>query len=156
MGGVVGRLFREFSVTLAFAIIISTAVSLTVTPMICAHFVRAPPSPDATLFDRVIERFLSGMKRFYGRSLSRVLDRPGLMLVVMTATLGLTVYLYDIAPKGYFPRDDTGLIFGGTQAAPDISFQSMYVLQEQAADIVLADPAVSGVGSSIGSSGSNS
>src|SRR6202035_3137761 len=65
MSGVVGRVFREFSVTLAFAIVISTAVSLTVTPMICAHFVRAPPSPDATLFDRVVERFLSGMRRLY-------------------------------------------------------------------------------------------
>jgi len=74
----------------------------------------------------------------------------------MTTTLGLTVYLYDIAPKGYFPRDDTGLIFGGTQASPDISFQAMYDLQQKAADIVLSDPAVEGVGSSIGSSGFNS
>jgi multidrug efflux pump len=156
MSGVVGRVFREFSVTLAFAIFISTLVSLTVTPMICAHFVRAPPSPDATLFDRVIERLLSGMTRFYGRSLAHVLERRGLMLVVMAATLGLTAYLYNIAPKGYFPRDDTGLIFGGTYASPDISFQAMYALQQKAADIVLADPAVSGVGSSIGSSGYNS
>jgi multidrug efflux pump len=156
MSGVVGRVFREFSVTLAFAIIISTLVSLSVTPMIVAHFVRAPPSPDATLFDRVVERFLSGMTRLYGRSLTLVLQSRGLMLVVMAATLALTAYLYDIAPKGYFPRDDTGLIFGGTQASPDISFQSMYVLQQKAADIVLSDPAVSGVGSSIGSSGYNS
>jgi multidrug efflux pump len=156
MGGVVGRVFREFSVTLVFAIFISTLVSLSVTPMICAHFVRAPPSPDATPFDRAVERLLSGMRRFYARTLSRVLDSRGLMLVVMTATLGLTVYLYDIAPKGYFPRDDTGLIFGGTQASPDISFQAMYDLQQKAADIVLSDPAVAGVGSSIGSSGFNS
>jgi hydrophobe/amphiphile efflux-1 (HAE1) family protein len=156
MSGVVGRVFREFSVTLVFAIVISTLVSLTVTPMICAHFVRAPPSPDATLLDRVIERFLSGMVRLYGRTLSRVLDRRGLMLAVMATTVGLTVYLYDIAPKGYVPRDDTGLIFGGTYAAPDISFQAMYALQQKAADIVMADPAVSGVGSSIGSSGFNS
>jgi multidrug efflux pump len=156
MSGVVGRVFREFSVTLAFAIFISTLVSLSVTPMICAHFVRAPPSRDATLFDRVIERFLSGMSRLYGRSLGHVLERRGLMLVVMTATLGLTGYLYGSAPKGYFPRDDTGLIFGGTYASPDISFQLMYDLQQKAADIVLSDPAVSGVGSSIGSSGYNS
>jgi multidrug efflux pump len=156
MSGVVGRVFREFSVTLAFAIIISTLVSLSVTPMICAHFVRAPPSPDATLLDRMIERVLSGMVRLYGRSLARVLDRRGLMLAVMATTVGLTVYLYDIAPKGYVPRDDTGLIFGGTYAAPDISFQAMYALQQKAADIVMADPAVSGVGSSIGSSGFNS
>jgi multidrug efflux pump len=156
MSGVVGRVFREFSVTLVFAIITSTLVSLSVTPMICAHFVRAPPSPDATLFDRVIERVLSGMVRLYGRTLSHVLDRRVLMFFVMAATMGLTAYLYDIAPKGYFPRDDTGLIFGGTQASPDISFQAMYALQQKAADIVLADPAVSGVGSSIGSSGYNS
>jgi multidrug efflux pump len=156
MSGVVGRVFREFSVTLAFAIVISTLVSLSVTPMICAHFVRAPPSPDATVLDRVIERFLSGMIRLYGRTLAHVLERRGLMLAVMAATLGLTVYLYDIAPKGYFPRDDTGLIFGGTYASPDISFQAMYALQQKAADIVMADPAVSGVGSSIGSSGYNS
>jgi multidrug efflux pump len=156
MSGVVGRVFREFSVTLVFAIALSTLVSLSVTPMICAHFVRAPPSPDATLFDRVIERFLSGMVRFYGRTLAQVLERRVLMLFVMAATLGLTVYLYKTAPTGYFPRDDTGLIFGGTQASPDISFQAMYALQQRAADIVLADPAVSGVGSSIGSSGYNS
>ena len=156
MGGVVGRVFREFSVTLAFAIVISTAVSLSVTPMICAHFVRAPPSPDATLFDRVIERVLSRMVKFYARSLGAVIQRRGLMLIVMAATLGLTAYLYNHTPKGYFPRDDTGLIFAGTQASSDISYQAMYTLQQKAADIVQSDPAVLGVGSSIGSSGFNS
>jgi multidrug efflux pump len=156
MGGVVGRVFREFSVTLAFAIVISTAVSLSVTPMICAHFVRAAPSPDATIFDRAIEWVLSRMLRFYARTLSAVITRRGLMLVVMAATLGLTAFLYSHTAKGYFPRDDTGLIFAGTQASADISFQSMYLLQQRAAAIVQADPAVQGVGSSIGSSGYNS
>jgi hydrophobe/amphiphile efflux-1 (HAE1) family protein len=156
MGGVVGRVFREFSVTLTFAIVISTAVSLSVTPMICAHFVRAPPSPDATLFDRVIEWVLSRMVRFYARSLGAVIQRRGLMLIVMAATLGLTAYLYNHTPKGYFPRDDTGLIFAGTQASSDVSYQAMYTLQQQAAAIVQSDPAVLGVGSSIGSSGFNS
>jgi hydrophobe/amphiphile efflux-1 (HAE1) family protein len=156
MGGVVGRVFREFSVTLAFAIVISTAVSLSVTPMICAHFVRAPPSPDATLFDRVIERVLARMVKFYAHSLGIVIERRGLMLIVMAATLGLTAYLYNHTPKGYFPRDDTGLIFAGTQASSDISYQAMYTLQQKAADIVQSDPAVLGVGSSIGSSGFNS
>jgi hydrophobe/amphiphile efflux-1 (HAE1) family protein len=155
MGGVVGRVFREFSVTLTFAIAISTVVSLTLTPMICAHFVRRPPSPDATLFDRLVERMLSGMKAGYARSLSAVLERRGLTLVVMAAVLGLTAFLYNNTPKGYFPRDDTGLIFGGTYASPDISFQAMYALQQKAAEIVMADPAVYGVGSSIGSSGFN-
>ena len=156
MGGVVGRVFREFSVTLAFAIVISTAVSLSVTPMICAHFVRAPPSPDATLFDRVIERFLSAMMRFYARTLRAVLHHRVAMLLVMALTLALTATLYSRTPKGYFPRDDTGLILGGTQASPDISFQAMSILQQRAADVVLSDPAVFGVGSSIGSSNFNS
>ncbi len=156
MGGVVGRVFREFSVTLAFAIVISTAVSLSVTPMICAHFVRAPPSLDATLFDRVIERFLSAMMRFYARTLRAVLHHRVAMLLVMALTLALTATLYSRTPKGYFPRDDTGLILGGTQASPDISFQAMSILQQRAADVVLSDPAVFGVGSSIGSSNFNS
>ena len=124
--------------------------------MICAHFVRAPPSPDATLFDRVIERVLSRMVKFYAHSLGIVIERRGLMLIVMAATLGLTAYLYNHTPKGYFPRDDTGLIFAGTQASSDISYQAMYTLQQKAADIVQSDPAVLGVGSSIGSSGFNS
>src|SRR3984893_14681076 len=141
MTGLVGRIFREFSVTLAFAIAISTAVSLSLTPMICAHFVRTPPSPDATWFDRTVERVLGAMVAFYARSLAAVIERRGLMLVVMAATLGLTAYLYNHTAKGYFPRDDTGLIFAGTVAAPDISFPSMYVLQQKAAAIVQSDPA---------------
>ncbi|HEY6257219.1 MAG TPA: efflux RND transporter permease subunit, partial [Xanthobacteraceae bacterium] len=156
MGGVVGRVFREFSVTLTFAIVISTAVSLSVTPMICAHFVRAPPSRDATLFDRIVERILSAMISFYSRSLKAVLHHRILMLGVMAVTLALTGFLYNNTSKGYFPRDDTGLIFGGTFASPDISFQAMYALQQKAAEIVQSDPAVFGVGSSIGSSGFNS
>src|SRR5207237_2493112 len=83
MTGLVGRVFREFSVTLAFAIAISTAVSLTVTPMICAHFVRKPPSPHTTWLDRMVERVLGAMVRFYGRSLGAVLDHRALMLLVM-------------------------------------------------------------------------
>src|SRR5205807_4158328 len=90
MTGVVGRVLREFSVTLVFAIVISTFVSLTLTPMICAHFVRRPPSPDATLFDRAIEFVLSAMRNFYARSLRAVLHRRGLMLAVMAATITLT------------------------------------------------------------------
>ncbi len=155
MSGLVGRVFREFSVTLAFAIAISTVVSLSVTPMVCAHFVRAPPSPDATWLDRVVERALAWMLEHYRRTLSAVLHRRGLMLLVMAATLALTGFLYVKTPKGYFPQDDTGLIFGGTQASTDISFEAMYELQQRATDLVLADPAVAGVGSSIGTSGYN-
>ena len=152
MGGIVGRLFREFSVTLTFAIAISTVVSLSVTAMVCAHFVRRAPSPDATLFDRVVEGVLGWMIRVYSRSLAAVLHHRALMLVVMAATMALTVDLYIKIPKGYFPQDDTGLVFGGTQASADISFQSMIGLQQQAVDLVVADPAVFGVGSSLGTS----
>ncbi len=155
MGGIVGRLFREFSVTLAFAIAVSTVVSLSVTPMICAYFVKAGPSKDATWLDRRIEGVLSRMIRFYDRTLSFVLENRALALMSFVATLVLTGYLFVKVPKGYFPQDDTGLIFGGTQASTDISFEAMEVLQLKAMDIVLADPAVAGLGSSVGASGFN-
>ena len=155
MGGIVGRLFREFSVTLAFAIAVSTVVSLSVTPMICAYFVRQPPSPDATWLDRLVEGVLSRMIRFYDRTLSFVLEHRMLALIVFLATIALTVGLFIKTPKGYFPQDDTGLIFGGTRASTDISFEAMEQLQQKAMDVVLADPAVAGVGSSVGASGFN-
>jgi multidrug efflux pump len=153
MTGVVGRIFREFSVTLAFAIAISTVVSLTVTPMICAHFVRKPPSADATWFDRVVERGLAALTRWYAASLGVVLQHRALALLVVAATLAMTAMLYVRTPKGYFPQDDTGLIWGGTMASTEVSFQSMYELQQKAEAIVRADPAVANVGSSIGTSG---
>ncbi len=152
MGGIVGRLFREFSVTLAFAIAVSTVVSLSVTPMICAYFVRAAPSRDATWLDRRVEGVLSRMIRFYDRTLAFVLEHRALALIVFLATIALTVNLYIKTPKGYFPQDDTGLIFGGTQASTDISFEAMAQLQQKSMDIVLADPAVAGLGSSVGAS----
>jgi multidrug efflux pump len=152
MGGVVGRLFREFSVTLVFAIAVSTIVSLSVTAMICAHFVRAAPSPNATRLDRSIEAVLGWMVNAYARTLAVIISKNVLMLVVMLVTVALTVFLYIKTPKGFIPQDDTGLVFGGTQASTDISFQSMVTLQQQALDIVLADPAVDGVGSSLGAS----
>jgi len=153
MGGIVGRLFREFSVTLAFAIAVSTFVSLSVTPMICAYFVRQPPSKDATWLDRAVESVLSRMIGFYDRTLAFVIQQRALTLIVFVATIALTVGLYIKVPKGYFPQDDTGLIFGGTQASTDVSYEAMLKLQEQAMDIVLADPAVAGLGSSVGSGG---
>ncbi len=156
MGGIIGRLFREFSVTLAFAIAVSTAVSLTVTPMICAYFVRSPPSKNATRLDRVMEYLLGHMVRFYARTLDVVLEWRALTMLVFLATIGLTALLYVKTPKGYFPQEDTGLLYGGTQASTDISFEAMRDLQQQATDIVLADPAVAGVGSSVGASGFSS
>jgi multidrug efflux pump len=153
MGGIVGRLFREFSVTLAFAIGVSTFVSLSVTPMICAYFVRQPPSKTATWLDRRVETVLARTILFYDRTLSFVIGQRALTLIVFVATIALTVGLYYKVPKGYFPQDDSGLIFGGTQASTDISYEAMLKLQQQAMDIVLADPAVAGLGSSVGSSG---
>ncbi len=155
MGGIVGRFFREFSMTLAFAIAFSTVVSLSVTPMICAYFVRKPPSRDVTWLDRFMEGLMSRMVRFYDRSLTVVLERRGLTLIVFVATIALTIGLYIKTPKGYIPPDDTGLMFGGTRASTDISFDAMKALQLKAMDIVLADPAVAGLGSSVGSSSWN-
>jgi len=152
---VVGRLLREFSVTLVFAIVVSTVVSLTVTPMICAHFVRAAPSPNATRLDRVVEAIMGWMVAGYVRTLNAVLHHRLLMGLVMLATIAVTVNLYIKTPKGYFPQDDTGLVFGSTRASADISYDSMLKLQRQALDIVLADPAVAAVGSSVGASGFN-
>ena len=153
MDGIVGRLFREFSLTLTFAILVSMAVSLTVTPMICAHYIKTPVSPDATWFDRLVEGSLSRIVRFYERTLHIVLRFPILTMLVFVATIALTVTLYIKTPKGYFPTDDSGLVIGATRASPDVSFQAMLGLQQRIADIVMADPAVAGVGSSLGGSG---
>jgi hydrophobe/amphiphile efflux-1 (HAE1) family protein len=155
MTGIIGRVFREFSVTLAFAIAISMVVSLTLTPMICAHFVRRPPSPNATWFDRAVEGAMASMISLYGRSLRVVLQHWALTLLVFVGTIALTVALFVKTPKGWFPFDDTGLIWGATQASPEISFQAMAQLQQQATEIVLADPAIAGVGSSVGTSSFN-
>ncbi len=155
MGGAIGRLFREFSLTLTFAIAVSTVISLSVTPMVCAYFVRKPPSPNETRLDRIVEGVLSRMIGFYDRTLTFVLDHRGLTLIVFAATIALTVGLYIKVPKGFFPQDDTNLIFGGTQASPDISYEAMEKLQLQVMDVVIADPAVAGLGSSVGSGGFN-
>ncbi|EKS39986.1 efflux RND transporter permease subunit [Afipia clevelandensis] len=152
MDGIVGRLFREFSLTLTFAILVSMVVSLTVTPMICAHYIKGTVSADETWFDRLVEGSLSRTVRFYERTLHVVLRFPILTLLVFFATIALTVTLYIKTPKGYFPTDDSGLVIGATRASPDVSFQAMLGLQQRIADIVMADPAVAGVGSSLGSS----
>ncbi|HVV81224.1 MAG TPA: efflux RND transporter permease subunit [Pseudolabrys sp.] len=155
MGGIVGALFREFSLTLVFAIAVSTAVTLSVTPMVCAYFVKAPPSPDATRLDRLVEAVLGRMIAFYRVTLDRVLRARVLTMVVFIATIAFTALLFVKTPKGYFPQEDTGLLFGGTTASTDISYEAMEQLQQQAAEIVMADPAVASVGSSVGASGFN-
>ena len=103
MDGIVGRLLREFSLTLTFAIVVSTVVSLTITPMICAHYIRAATSDNATWFDRIVEGSLSRIVSFYARTLRVVLGFPFLTLMVFFATIALTVTLYIKTPKGYFP-----------------------------------------------------
>jgi multidrug efflux pump len=153
MDGIVGRLLREFSLTLTFAILVSTLVSLTITPMICAHYIKEATSDRATWFDRLIEGTLSRIVRFYTWTLRGVLGFPFLTLLVFFATIALTVTLYIKTPKGYFPTDDSGFVIGATRASPDVSFQAMLKLQQQVADIVMADPAVASIGSSIGSGG---
>jgi hydrophobe/amphiphile efflux-1 (HAE1) family protein len=150
MGGVAGRLFREFSLTLVFAIVISTLVSLSVTPMICAHYVRAAPSTDATWFDRAIEGALAALARVYGRSLAVVIRHRVLTLIGLVLTVALTVYLYINTPKGFFPQDDSGFIGGVSVASTDVSFRTMLDLQQRANEVILSDPAVAGVGSAVG------
>jgi multidrug efflux pump len=153
MGGLAGRLFREFSVTLALAIVISTFVSLSVTPMICARFLRGTPSPAGGgwgWLDRAVEGAIAAMVRRYGASLQWVLRHQFLTLATLIATVALTVYLYVHTPKGFFPPDDSGFIGAAVVGSQDISYQQMIVLQQRAAAVVGADPAVAGVGSSVG------
>ena len=155
MDGIVGRLLREFSLTLTFAIVVSTVVSLTITPMICAHYIKATTSHSATRFDRIVEGALSRMVAFYARTLHVVLGFPFSTLIVFFATIALTVTLYIKTPKGYFPVDDSGFVIGSTRASADTSFQAMLGLQQQLADIVMADPAVAGIGSVLGGGGTS-
>jgi multidrug efflux pump len=146
MDGVPGRLVRAFSVTLVFAIIVSTIIALTVTAMIAAHFVKAPPSRDATLADRLVERGLGAMVRGYGRTLETSLRHNGLMLLVVALTVVVSIHLYVRSPKGFFPEDDTGIIYAWMEVSPGTSFQRMVEIQGQAASIARKDPAVAGVG----------
>ena len=151
MPGIIGRFFREFSLTLTFAIVVSTFVSLTVAPTIVA---RLPQRPDRlTRFDRIVEGVLGAVTRGYAASLGAALRHRWLMLLLTLATVALTVQMFRTIPKGYFPQDDTGLVVGFTEASADISFPAMAELQERVAAIVRADPAVVGTSSSAGSSG---
>jgi multidrug efflux pump len=150
IGGIPGRVFFEFSATLTFAILISTAISLTVTPMICGQFMKATQDDRATWFDRLIEGGLDRLVTAYSWTLSGAMKRPLGMTLVMIATIGITVDLYRTTPKGAFPQDDTGLVQGFTEAAPDVSFAQMEILQQRAADVILADPAVDHMASFLG------
>ncbi len=153
LGGIPGRLFREFSMTLAFAIIISTIASLTVTPMISAHLTPTKPPRAPNLFDRLVEGGLARLTRAYAASLAVALRYRFSTLLVMILTIVLTVVLFVKTPKGFFPPDETDFVLGSTEAATEVSYPAMTALQTRVAAIVQADPNVSRLGSSVGASG---
>jgi multidrug efflux pump len=155
MGDVVGRLFREFAVTLAVTIILSAVVSLTLTPMMCARVLRHTPKEQQGRFYKASERVFENMIAFYGRTLKFVLGYQTITLLVAAATLVLTIVLYIVIPKGFFPTQDTGEIQGISQAPATISFAAMEQKQQQLAHIILQDPAVESLSSFIGADGTN-
>jgi multidrug efflux pump len=145
MGGIVGRLFREFAMTLSIAILISLVVSLTTTPMLCATLLGARGEPRHGRLYRLSERFFDGMLGFYSRTLAAVLRHPHAVLGVTVLTVAVNVYLFVVVPKGFFPQQDTGRLTGIVQAAQDISFQSMKDKLTQIVGIIKSDPAVENV-----------
>ncbi|MBS7845032.1 MdtB/MuxB family multidrug efflux RND transporter permease subunit [Pseudomonas fluorescens] len=156
MADVVGRLFREFAITLAVAILISLVVSLTLTPMMCARLLkREPKEEEQGLFYKASGAWIDWLIEAYGRKLQWVLKHQPLTLLVAIATLGLTVVLYLVVPKGFFPVQDTGVIQGISEAPQSISFAAMSQRQQELAKIILADPAVESLSSYIGVDGDN-
>jgi multidrug efflux pump len=155
MGDVVGRLFREFAVTLAVTIIVSAVVSLTLTPMMASRILKHNPKSQQGKFYQASERVFEGMIAFYGRTLKVVLRYQTITLLVAVATLLLTIYLYVIIPKGFFPVQDTGVIQGITQASQTIGSKSMAERQKAVAKVILQDPAVESLSSFIGADGTN-
>jgi len=156
MGGLIGRLFREFAVTLAVSIGVSALLSLTLTPMMCAYLLRPEPKEhERSALFRWSERAFEGAIALYDRGLRVVLAHPRTTLGVTIATIVLTGGMAYSAPKGFFPQQDTGALLGVTQAAPDVSFPRMMELQRTAADVVMKDPDVQSVASFIGSDGTN-
>jgi multidrug efflux pump len=153
MGGIVGRFFKEFAIVLAIAIAISLIVSLTTTPMLCALLKIERQNPRPNILLRTSERVFNTAKNFYDRTLRWTLDNPGMMIIVLVITILLNFYLYFIVPKGFFPEEDTGQIFGGIRAGPTISFQLMKQKFVQFMDIVAKDPAVEQVTGSTGGGG---
>ena len=152
MGGIVGRLFREFAVTLSIAIGVSLVVSLTTTPTMCAKFLRPPKSEKRNLFYRASEWVFDHLLLTYTHALKWVLANQPVTLIVTILVACLSVFLYIKVPKGFFPQQDTGRIMGGVMAAQDISFQSMSDKMQRYVDIVMKDPAVDSV---VGFAGGN-
>ncbi|EOW6644796.1 MdtB/MuxB family multidrug efflux RND transporter permease subunit [Cronobacter muytjensii] len=155
MGDIVGRLFREFAVTLAVAILISAVVSLTLTPMMCARMLSHESLRKQNRFSRASERVINRVISRYGQLLQRVLNHPWLTLGVAFGTLALTVLLWIVIPKGFFPVQDNGIIQGTLQAPQSVSFASMAERQRAVADVILKDPAVESMTSFVGVDGTN-
>ncbi len=156
MADVVGRLFREFAITLAVAILISLVVSLTLTPMMCARLLkREPKEEEQGRFYRTSGAWIDWLIAAYGRKLRWVLKHQPLTLLVAVATLGLTVFLYMVVPKGFFPVQDTGVIQGISEAPQSVSFAAMSERQQSLAKIILQDPSVASLSSYIGVDGDN-
>lgn len=152
MGGYVGLLFREFAVTVSVALVLSLVISLTLTPMMCSRLLKPESREHGPLY-RMLERGFDGLLALYERGLKIVMRHQFITLMTLLATIALTGYLYVIIPKGFFPQQDTGFIFGITEASQDISFPAMSERQQAVVDTVLQDPAVASVGSYIGPGG---
>ena len=154
MGGIIGRLFREFAVTLAMTIFVSMVVSLSLTPMMCSRFLRShSEAPKHGRLYQLSERGFDAMLRAYERGLDIAMRWRLTTLIIFFATLGLSVYLFTVIPKGFFPQQDIGLITSTSEAAQDISFAEMKRRQEALGEIVMADPAVASVAMVIGGNG---
>ncbi|MGH9406948.1 MAG: multidrug efflux RND transporter permease subunit [Terriglobia bacterium] len=153
MGGIVGRLFREFAVTLSVAVLLSLLISLTLTPTLCAQFLHSQRGRRHGLLYRGLERGFEGMLSFYRLSLRWVLDNQALVLVILAMTVALNVYLFVAVPKGFFPQQDMGRIRGSVQASQNISFRSLEKKQNEFVHIVMADPGVQAVESFMGGGG---
>jgi multidrug efflux pump len=153
MGGIVGRLFREFSITVTAAIAVSALVSLILTPMLCARFLHHENEQHGVIW-RAIEAVFDGMLSFYRRTLDGVLRHPFITLMVFFATMALSVYLYVVIPKGFFPIQDTGLVTGFAEAGQDISPQEMARLMQSLGEVLIKDPGIAAVGSAMGNTGS--
>ena len=157
MAGIVGRLFREFAVTLATAIVVSMVVSLTTTPMMCAHLLKAEerkPEERGRIY-RLSEKFFTGMLNIYGTSLEWVLANPFFTIMILLATIALNFYLIFRIPKGFFPQQDTGALVGGVQGPQDASFPFMNNSILQLVDVIKADPAVANVNAYTGGNGAS-
>jgi multidrug efflux pump len=145
MGGIIGRLFREFALTLSSAILVSMVVSLTTTPTMCARILRSEKAVKHGRLYLWSERMFNNLLQGYRRSLTWTLDHPTLIMIVFAATLGLNVLLLSLAPKGFFPQQDTGIVNGGMQGQQDASFASMRNALKQSVDVVKADPGVQNI-----------